>query len=98
MHAVGVAAAALQALLALECLTAASAYAFTHYSPSSSSSSSERYSSSGTKIASYVVSWTGGRSIAAAARRAAVAIDRPPVHDTTYDAIFVPDDEYVESG
>ena len=27
---------------------------------------------------------------------AAVAIDRPPVHDTTYDAIFVPDDEYVE--
>ena len=31
------------------------------------------------------------------ARRAAAAIDRPPVHDTTYDAIFVPDDEYVES-
>ena len=30
------------------------------------------------------------------ARRAAVAIDRPPVHDTTYDAIFVPDDEYLE--
>ena len=29
------------------------------------------------------------------ARRAAVAIDRPPVHDTTYDAIFVPDDEYL---
>jgi superfamily II RNA helicase len=30
------------------------------------------------------------------ARRAAAAIDRPPVHDTTYDAIFVPDDEYLE--
>ena len=29
------------------------------------------------------------------ARRAAAAIDRPPVHDTTYDAIFVPDDEYL---
>ena len=37
--------------------------------------------------------------IRAVARRAAAAIDRPPVHDTTYDAIFVPDDEYVaESG
>ena len=30
------------------------------------------------------------------ARRAAVAIDRPPVHDTNYDAIIVPDDEYLE--
>lgn len=28
-----------------------------------------------------------------AARAAAKAIDRPPVHDTTYDAIFVRDDE-----
>ena len=34
--------------------------------------------------------------IRAVARRAAAAIDRPPVHDTTYDAIFVPDDEYLE--
>ena len=32
------------------------------------------------------------------ARRAAAAIDRPPVHDTTYDAIFVPDDDYLPEG